>query len=102
MHAQQCAQLLVRCRRSHHPAAITQRHREAPQLAFPAILGKTAEMAPVHLSLLARCRLKSLHRNRLGLLALRVKPVLQNRVTAAVVALPQLAQKYRGVPDTRP
>jgi hypothetical protein len=49
--------------------------------------------APIHLRLLAGRCLEPLDCNRLGLLALRVQPVLQNRITAAVVALAQLPQK---------
>ena len=59
-------------------------------------------MSPVHLCLLARRRLESSHRHYPRRLPLWLQPVLQNRVAARVVALPQFPQKELCVPDTGP
>ena len=61
MQSQQRAQLLIQRRFRHHPAAITQREGEAVQLLFLPGHLQRAQMPPVHLRLLARCRLEAPH-----------------------------------------
>src|SRR6516165_10197374 len=102
VHAQQCAELLIDGCRGEHPAAVTRCDREAPELALSTALAQTSEVAPVDLCLLARWSLESPHRQTRRLLALRVQPILQNRITALIAAFAQLAQEHHGVPHTRP
>src|ERR1035441_2754720 len=55
-------------------------------------------MSPVPLRLLAGRRLESTHRRHLRRLSLRLQPVLQNRVAARIVAIPQFPQQHLRVP----
>ena len=56
-------------------------------------------MSPIHLRLFAWRRLEPPHGNHVRRLALRPKPVRQDRIAAAVIPLPQFAQQHLRIPD---
>ena len=101
VHTQQRADFLVQRRFRHHPSAVTQREREAPQLALLSFHLQRPQVPPIHLCLLAGRCLEASHRHRARRTALRSQPVCQNRVAAREVPLAQLAQQHPGVPYSR-